>query len=194
MKFTYELGDALYINLTNRCTNNCSFCIRNAPEGVGYDLWLQKEPTAEDIIDEIKDPSRYKEIVFCGYGEPLVKLKEIIETAKHLKKLGTTPLRINTNGHGNLIWGRNIVPELMGLIDAVSISLNAKDSEQYQALCRSDYGEAAYQAVLDFACDSVGHFREVWLTVVDVISARDIELCRKKAEEIGARFRMRHYQ
>lgn len=189
---TYMLKDALYINLTNRCPNNCSFCIRNHPEGLGYNLWLQKEPSVEEIIEDIKGHENYSEVVFCGYGEPLIRFREVIEVAKYLKSRGVR-VRVNTNGQANLIWGRDIVPELHGLVDAISISLNAADRKEYARLCSPDYGEEAFDAVLEFAGACVQHIPEVWLTVVDIISAHEIEVCRVIADEIGAKFRVRHY-
>lgn len=189
---TYEINDALYINLTNRCTNNCYFCVRNHPESFPYDLWLDKEPGVPEILADLENPEQYSEVVFCGYGEPLERLMEVIEICRYIKKKGVRT-RVNTNGHANLIWGRNIVPELAGLVDSISISLNAKDSDAYMRLCRPEYGEAAYDAVLDFTRESIKHIPEVWLTVVDVISAHDIELCRSVAEKEGVQFKVRHY-
>lgn len=189
---TYEIKDALYINLTNRCANNCSFCVRNHPEGMGFDLWLSKEPSLEEILGDIKDPEKYYEVVFCGYGEPLERLREVIEICRHLKKKGVR-VRINTNGQANLLWKRNIVPELKGLVDAISISLNAKSAEDYVELCRPENGKEAYAAVLEFAKECIKYIPEVCLTVVDVISAHDIELCRSIVCSMGAQFRVRHY-
>jgi TatD family-associated radical SAM protein len=190
---TYEVNDALYINLTNRCANNCCFCIRNHPESFDFNLWLQKEPGLEEVFADIENPNIYSEVVFCGYGEPLERLREVIEICRYLKEKGVRT-RINTNGQANLIWKRNIVPELCGLVDSISISLNAKNAEDYMKLCRPDNGEAAYEAILDFAKESIKYIPEVWLTVVDVISAHDIEICRSIAEGMGARFRTRHYR
>lgn len=189
---TYEIKDALYINLTNRCANNCSFCVRNQNEGMGFDLWLPKEPSLEEIIGDIKNPESYSEVVFCGYGEPLERLREVVEICKHLKKKGVRT-RINTNGQANLIWKRNIVPELKGLVDSISISLNAKSAEDYVKLCRPESGKEAYTAVLEFAKECVKYIPEVFLTVVDVISAYDIELCKSIAYSMGAQFRVRHF-
>jgi TatD family-associated radical SAM protein len=189
---TYEIRDALYINLTNRCTNNCSFCIRKHPEGMGVDLWLRSEPPIEEILADLETPKAYSEVVFCGFGEPLERLKEVIEVCRYLKKKGAQ-VRINTNGQANLIWGRNIVPELAGLVDSISISLNAANAKDYVQICKPEHGEAAYSAVLEFAQECVKYIPEVCLTVVDVISARDIELCRSIACTMGAEFRVRHY-
>lgn len=188
--YTYKLGDSLYINLTNLCTNNCVFCIRNKQEGLGINLWLDREPSALDVINEISNPDSYKEIVFCGYGEPTMRLSQILQICRYLRDFNV-PIRLDTNGQGNLIWGKNIVQEFAGLIDTVSISLNAKDSEQYQKLCNPDAGEFAYPAILEFAEECKKHIPKVVFTVVDVVSAYDIELCRRIAEELGVGFRVR---
>ena len=189
--YTYQLGDSLYINLTNSCTNNCVFCIRKKAEGIGVDLWLDREPSGEDVVHDIKDPARYKEIVFCGYGEPTMRLPQLLQICKYLKE-HNVKIRLNTNGHGNLIWGRNIVPELAEYIDSVSISLNAKDAEQYNKLCAPENELRSYDAVIDFAKECKRCIPEVSMTVVDTLSAYDIELCRKIAQNIGTGFRVRH--
>ncbi len=192
---TYMLGNNLYINLTNRCPNRCSFCIRDHANGLGYDLWLEKEPTAAEVIQSIencKEP--FNAVVFCGYGEPILRLPEIITIAKYLKeKDPERKIRINTNGQADLIWGRNIAPDLTGLIDAVSISLNAADAQTYQAICQSAYGEKAYDAMLNFAAECVQVIPEVILSVVDTISEEEIARCAEIAGTIGTDFRIRHY-
>lgn len=189
--YTYQLQDSLYINLTNRCTNSCVFCIRKKPEGMGVDLWLDREPSSEDVINEIPNPNLYKEIVFCGYGEPTIRLPQLIQIGTYLQDY-KTKVRLNTNGHGSLIWGKNIVPELAGLIDSVSISLNAKDVEQYNKLCKPENKEQSYDAIVDFISECKIHIPEVWITVVDIISAYDIEVCREIAKKLGTNFRVRH--
>jgi len=192
-EIVYELGDSLYINLTNRCSNACSFCVRNNCDGVGgHNLWLEREPSAQEVIEAIGDPTQYREIVFCGYGEPMIKLDEIIEISKYVKKKGIKT-RINTNGQANLIHGCKTVGRLRGLIDTVSISLNASNAKQYQEICQSDYGEKAYEAVLEFARECVGVIPRVILTVVNILSEEEIQNCRKIAQEIGADFRVRDY-
>ncbi|NLO82590.1 MAG: radical SAM protein [Clostridiales bacterium] len=189
--YVYKLGNALYINLTNRCTNRCRFCVRNKCSGVGgYDLWLDREPTPQEVIDRIDAPSKYNEIVFCGYGEPMVKLDEIIAIARVLKEKGAR-IRINTNGQANLYHGKNVVPELEGLVDAISISLNAPTAEKYDQLCHSIYGAEAFDAVLDFARECVKIIPKVVFTVVDILPPEDMERCRRIAEQIGAEFRVR---
>ncbi len=189
--FVYKLGDALYINLTNQCTNACDFCIRIGSEGMAdYKLWLKEEPTAQQVIDQIGDARDYSEIVFCGFGEPTIKLEELKQIAKGVKSQGGK-VRINTNGHANLYHGRNVVPELAGLVDVMSISLNAPTAEEYQRICRSRYGLRAFDGMLDFARKCVGVIPEVILSVVDVLSLEDIEKCRLIAEEVGAKLRVR---
>ena len=146
MQIAYELDGALYLNLTNACPNRCTFCVRNFAPGVGgYDLWLGREPPAEQVLAAVGDPSRYREIVFCGYGEPTCRLDVSWQVARALKGRGV-PLRLNTNGLGNLINGRDILPDLAGLLDVVSVSLNAANAADYDRLCHSRYGEAAFPA------------------------------------------------
>jgi TatD family-associated radical SAM protein len=189
--YVYRLGNALYINLTNRCTNCCDFCIRNTHDGVGeYNLWLDNEPTAQEVLQQIGDPTQYSEVVFCGFGEPMIRLEELIEIAQEVKKKGGK-VRINTNGQANLYHGRNVVPLLKGLVDVISISLNAPTAEQYDAICHSCYGKEAFEGVLQFARECVKVIPTVVLSVVDVLSPDDIERCRTIAEDIGAQLKVR---
>ena len=135
--YTYELGDSLYINLTNRCNNTCAFCIKfknRLFEGL-HELWLDREPEAEEVIEKIGDHSKYKHIVFCGYGEPLIRLETLKKIAAFLKEKGCY-IRIDTDGLANLFHGRDVLPELKGLIDKINISLNAPDEKTYVKLCR----------------------------------------------------------
>ncbi len=196
MNIAYPFEGHLYINLTNRCTNKCKFCIRFTPSGVdGIDLWLEYEPTAEEIIEALKkaDYLSYDEIVFCGYGEPMYRQQAILEVAKFIKETSCAKIRINTNGHGNLIAGEDITPKLSGLVDVISISLNAKNAKEYNEICVSDYGEDGFWAMLDFAKRAKEYVPRVILSVVDTISKEDIEACRKIAEEVGVEYRIRAY-
>ena len=192
--YVYEFGDSLYLNITNRCPNNCEFCIRNIKDGVsGNDLWLLKEPTFQELADDIAlyDLSKYKEIVFCGFGEPMCNLSMISQIAPYLKKKGCK-IRINTNGLGNLINKRDDVAKLIApYIDAVSISLNASDADTYQEICRSKYGKDAFYAMLKFAKDCVDAGIDTTMSVVDFIGEEEIEACRKLAVEAGAHFKVR---
>lgn len=188
---TYTLGQKLYLNVTNRCTNNCLFCIRHTPGGIGYNLWLEREPSVEEVIRAIKDPLAYREVVFCGYGEPLMRLELVREVASWLKKRGAA-VRINTNGQANLLYGQNIVPALKGLVDAMSISLNAHAEDVYRKVCRPVFGEKAYGAVLEFARACVGEIPKVVLTAVEWPEV-DMQKCREIAHGLGAEFRPRHF-
>jgi len=156
-------------------------------------LWLEREPTVEEIINDLakRDLTKYDEIVFCGFGEPMMRYDDVFAIAGWLKN-GVPPpiIRVNTNGHGNLIAGRDITPELAGKIDIVSISLNAKSAAEYDKVCKSSFGEAAYDSMLEFAKLALNHARVI-LTVVDDMNPADIEACRKITEEIGTEFRIR---
>lgn len=191
----YELGDSLYVNVTNRCTNCCTFCIRDHSGVGGYDLWLKQEPTLEEMIQELDavDLKQYQEVVFCGYGEPLMRLDEVVALAAEMKKRADIPVRVNTNGHANLILGRDVTPQLKG-IDTLSISLNARDEAQYNEICQPSV-EGAYEAVKEFARLSKKHVKHVVLSVVDtIISDVDIAVCQEIAAEIGVPLRVRHYE
>lgn len=191
----YKLGESLYLNITNRCTNDCDFCIRKNGPGVGgYNLWLEKEPTTKEIIEAIGDPTGYKEVVFCGYGEPLMRLQVVIDVAKHLKKTyPNIPIRINTNGQANMIYGEDITLQLEGLIDVISISLNAENAEKYNDLCHPEYGEDAFYSILEFARKAKNHIPRVVLSVVDVPGI-DMQKCAELAEKLGVEFRVRSYE
>lgn len=194
MTILYVLENTLYINLTNRCTNRCTFCVRDKDCGIGdYNLWLEREPEATEITECLKqeDLSRYDEIVFCGYGEPMMRLDTLLAVASYLKKACSIPLRINTNGQANLIYKEDITPKLKGLIDTVSISLNAKNAQEYDALCKSVYGQAAFASLCDFAkkCADLGI--HTVMSVVDVLPQGDIVQCKTVAEQNGAQLRVR---
>ena len=191
--YAYDYGDNLYVNLTNRCPNSCVFCIRNDHEGIGgHKLWLQKEPTAQEVIDQMEDLSRYHEVVFCGFGEPMERLDVLLEVAAYVKSKGK-PVRIDTCGLANLIHGADITPKLRGLVDTVSISLNTTDAQKYDALCRSRYGEAAYDALLDFAKKAKEHVPDVVFTVVDSIGGEEIQKAKHIAQSCGVRLRVRTF-
>jgi len=189
----YKIGESLYLNITNRCLNHCDFCIRYKSRifNKQYPLWLEKEPSVDEILNEIGDPKKYKEIVFCGYGEPLIRLETVKKVAKALKKQGTI-IRVDTNGQANLFHGKNILPELKGLVDNISISLNARNSEKYLSICHSIYNEKAYPAVLEFIKQAKKYISQVTATVVDLPDA-DKQACKKIAEDLGVEFRVRPY-
>lgn len=192
MVIAYRVNDGLYLNITNRCTNRCLFCIRNTDQGVGYNLWLEREPTVAEIVEAIGDPSKYTEVVFCGYGEPLLRGDVVIEVARWLKAHRAKEIRINTNGLADLFLDYDIVPLMEGLIDTISVSLNAHNAEEYQKVSQSCYGERAYEALLDFAKRCRKVIPTVVLSVVDYPGV-DVDKARAVATALGVQFRNRHY-
>ncbi len=191
-RITYTLRDSLYINLTLRCDADCVFCDRKGDAIIkGHNLRIAREPTAQEVITEIGSPQQYDEIVFCGYGEPTIRLDAVKEIARWVKLHGGKT-RLNTDGHGSIINKRNIVPELVGMIDAVSISLNSTDPQQYGALMRIE-GERHFAAMVDFAKECVRLLPKVMMTVVDLEEVDKSEARRFVEEEIGATFQTRPY-
>jgi TatD DNase family protein len=191
-RFTYPLKDSLYINLTNRCNADCVFCDRKGDAVVkGHNLKIEREPSAEEVIGEIGDPRRYKEIVFCGYGEPTIRLDALKQVARWVKDNGGST-RLNTDGHGSIINKRNIVPELAGLIDAVSISLNSTDPQQYGALMRLD-GARFFPAMIEFAREAAKVLPRVVMTIVDLDEVDEQRARAFVEKEVGAIFAKRPY-
>jgi TatD DNase family protein len=192
-KIAYKIRNSLYLNITNRCSNACGFCAKFSDFTVkGHWLQLDHEPDAAEVKQAIGDPTGYDEVVFCGYGEPLLRLDLVKEIAAWLKERDVR-VRVNTDGQAGLVFGRDILPELAGLVDAVSVSLNAPDAETYQQLCRSRFGHKGYQAVKDFIREARNFIPSVTASAVTV-PGLDIEACRKVAEkELGVRFLKRLY-
>lgn len=195
MSIVYDYFGGLYINLTNKCPCRCEFCVRNDVEGLGSaeSLFLEKEPTVPEVIEELEtwDVSQYEEVVFCGYGEPTERLPELLEIAAYMKKNHRKSIRINTIGLADLIWGQETASKLEGLIDTVSVSMNEADAEKFNALCHPRFGLKSYDAMLQYIEDVKKYVPNVAVSVVGCISDESIELCRKKAEELGVRFRVR---
>ena len=189
----YPIRGSLYINITNRCTDDCVFCVRNATDYVmGHNLRLEEEPTAKEAIDAVGDPKRYDEIVFCGYGEPTLRLDCVIEVAKALKAKGAK-IRLTTNGHGNLIHKRSIVGDLVGLIDRVSVSLNATSSETYNRICRPSFGPRTFDEIKKFIIECREKLPEVEVTCVEMEGV-DIKECERLVTgELKVKFRTRRY-
>lgn len=189
----YRIRNSLYLNITNRCNMACTFCPKHTDfEVKGYYLKLPKEPSVEEVFLAMGQPEQYDEIVFCGYGEPTVRLEVLKVIAKRMKEIGVKRIRLNTDGLANLLYGRNVLPELEGLIDAVSVSLNAPDAHKHNEVCPSKFGEDAYEAVLDFVMEAKKHIPEVTVSVV-ALPGLDLEACRKKADELGVQLRVREY-
>ena len=203
MTIIYPEYSGLYINLTNRCPCNCTFCIRQGDQNE-FDnvstLWLEREPSAREVIDAIKAESReerfknYREFVFCGYGEPTEALDILLEIAAWLKENFDLPVRINTNGLGDLINKKKIAPLLKGKIDTVSISLNSSDPQIYEKTVRPVYKEKAFPALLEFAKEAALYVPKVILSTVDTtITHQDEEECRKICDSLGVTYRIRKY-
>ena len=198
---SYEYEGSLYVNLTNRCDCACVFCLRhNGHKGSIYadDLWLDHEPTRQEALEDLlaRDLPKYSELVFCGFGEPAYRMDDILWLVDRLKEAapGLPPVRINTNGHADLILGRDVTPELKGRINALSISLNGSTCEEYVAVTRPRDGERAWEAMLDFTRRAVRYVPTVMMTVVDKDkSPRELEACRALCESLGARLRVRAY-
>ena len=193
-KVAYTIRDSVYLNVTSQCTNACTFCQRTInPVVKGHDLRLERDPTPEEMLQalELESWRTSEEVVFCGYGEPTMRLPEILETAARVRESSpAVRIRLNTNGLGNLFHQRNIVKELAGAVDTVSISLNAQDAATFEGVCRPSLGPDPYRSLLDFSRKCVEANLDVILTVVrhpDV----DVEACRKIAKDMGARFRVR---
>lgn len=199
MTIFYRVHDNLYVNLTNKCPCACTFCLRQTKDHMEDSdlLWLEHAPSLEEVMEAMKqvDFSNYREVVFCGFGEPTEALDVLIETARYIKKHYENPIRINTNGLGNLVNGRDILPELAGLVDTVSISLNTPDRDEYHRLVRSKFGEISFDAMLDFARESTKYIPNVVMTTVDTtISHEEEKKCQAICEEIGARYRIRPWE
>lgn len=199
MTIFYRVHDNLYVNLTNKCPCSCTFCLRQTRDHMENSdaLWLDHTPALAEVMDAMKkvDFTRYQEVVFCGFGEPTEALEVLKETARYIREHYKNPIRINTNGLGNLINGRDILPELAGLVDAVSISLNTPDKEEYHRLVRSRFGEKSFDAMLDFARESRKYIPRVVMTTVDTtISHEEEEQCRKICESVGAEYRIREWE
>ena len=192
--YVYELGESLYLNNTNRCPNNCEFCLRKFKDGVnGSKLWLLKEPTFEELKEDISlyPLLKYDEVVFCGFGEPTCNLSVMSQIGPYLKAKGCK-IRLNTNGLGNLINGRTDVAKLIApYIDFVSISLNASTAEGYDEICRSKFGKDAFYAMLDFAKDCVNEGIDTTMSVVDFIGEEEIAACAEVVKATGAKFKVR---
>ncbi len=191
-KVAYPIRDSLYLNITNRCTNRCTFCTRDISNYVkGHDLKLEREPVTDEIIADMGDISPYKEIVFCGFGEPTLRIDTVKRVSAYIKEKGKK-VRLVTNGEGDLISARPIAAELKGLVDVVSVSLNAPDAKAYDRMCRSVFGEQAFGAIRSFMkkCREQGIVVEI--TCLDLIGEEGVSQCRRAAEELGANFRLRH--
>jgi TatD family-associated radical SAM protein len=190
---SYEAFGNLYLNITNRCSAGCIFCIRRFTDGVyGYNLRLSREPSEEEIIAELEtlDLTKYKEVVFTGFGEPTCRFDTLLFLIKWLHQRGIH-VRLDTNGHAALMYpGRDVVTELKAAgLESVSVSLNAESEEVYNRLCRPNF-EGAYRSLLEFTEGALKAGLQTRMTVV-LQSEIDIDECQKIATELGASFKVR---
>lgn len=210
MEYTYRYGDPerLYLNVTNRCTNRCSFCVRYFRAGLGGAiLWGNEQPDIPMLRESVQSRGGiglFREFVWCGFGEPTFRLDLMMEAAPWLRSRGAR-IRLNTNGHARLIHGRDAIPDLSEAVDDVSISLNAPNLRRYLELCRPepesvsvDSGpalcpESFWEAVLDFLSRAPAHFKSVQASVVgSALTEEEIDCCKDLAQSLGvAAFRIR---
>ncbi len=197
MCITYKVSNALYVNVTNACTNSCDFCIRNNGDGAygSESLWLLYEPSVDEILSSIFSHtlSDFSELVFCGYGEPTCRLDAICEVARRVKAKSDIKIRVNTNGQANLIAKRDTAPDF-SVFDSVSISLNASNSEKYESICHPVYKNKTFPAILEFARNVKNYVQNVQFSIVDDgLSEKEITECRLIAEKTGVPLRIREY-
>ncbi len=195
--YAYVLDGNLYINLTNKCSNGCDFCVRNERASYyGNYLWLRHgDPTPEKVIAAVNgmgDLSRFKEVVFCGFGEPTYRVEEMTALCDYFHSKGLAT-RLNTNGQGNLINKRDIVPELKNKIDLVNVSLNASCAEKYQKICRSQFGESGFDAMIEFAKLCKRNGVNCRFSIVDCIGEEEVEACKRLAESARVPLYIRKY-
>ncbi len=195
--YVYVLDGNLYINLTNKCSNACDFCVRNERDSYyGNYLWLRHgDPTAEKVIaaaNGMGDLTRFKEAVFCGFGEPTYKVAEILALCDYFHEKGLKT-RLNTNGQGNLINKRDITPDLKGKIDFVNVSLNASCVEKYQPVCRSQFGEAGFAGLIEFAKLCRRNGVACRFSIVDCIGEEEVEACKRLAQSVNIPLYVRDY-
>ncbi|MEF2640050.1 MAG: TIGR04100 family radical SAM protein [Lachnospiraceae bacterium] len=199
MTILYEVHDNLYVNLTNQCSCACTFCLRQTRDHMENSgvLWLDREPTAEEVKQEFAkfDMNKYKEVVFCGFGEPTMRLDVLLEVAEFVKKTYDKPTRINTNGLADLVYGEPVAPRLKGLIDTVSISLNTPNKERYYELTRNRFGLEAFDAMLAFASDCTKYVPHVVMTTVSTTLTKEEEdECAAICKKLGVTYRIRPWE
>lgn len=199
MTILYELYDNLYVNLTNRCPCACTFCLRQAKDEMGHSgsLWLEREPSVEEVKKEFEKfhMDKYKEVVFCGFGEPTERLEELLEIADFVKEKFALPIRVNTSGLSDLIHNKDTAPLFRGHVDIVSISLNTPDPEEYCRLTRNRFGEGSFDALLRFAENVKKYVSQVVLTTVKTtITEEQEEQCRELCGRLGVSYRIRPWE
>jgi TatD DNase family protein len=190
--FGYTLRGNRYLNVTNRCSLRCTFCPKFNDNWTvqDYALRLTREPTVDEMVEAVDNPPQYREVVFCGLGEPTLRLYDVLEAATRLRKLGARWIRINTDGLANLVHQRDVTPDLEKIIDSVSVSLNAQDAATYERHCRP-MEPGSYEAMLDFVRRVREFVPDVSVSAIDGLEGVDIEACAALAARLGVRFRRR---
>jgi TatD family-associated radical SAM protein len=190
-QLSYQIGDRLYLNITDRCTLECRFCpkTQNRPKVRGYDLTLSHRPTAEQLIASVGDPARYAEVVFCGFGEPTLRLRVLLEVARWIKDHGGR-VRVNTDGLANLVHKDDTLPLLGECVDAISVSMNAQNAAVYEEHCQPAL-PGSYEKMLDFLRAAPRHIPEVTATAIRGLPGVDIVACERLAKRLGVAFRAR---
>lgn len=192
----YTYKNQVYANITNKCDCSCTFCIRSHEDSVGDadTLWHKTDPSLDDITAAMDafDFTGYKELVYCGYGEPTCALTNLLESARYAKDCFGVSVRINTNGLANLYHKKDIVPMLAEVTDSISISLNAPESEKYNQVTRPSFPDA-FDALLDFTRKCQKAIKTVKLSIVDVLPEDEIKACQQLADSLDVGLRIRHF-
>lgn len=199
MVILYEVHENLYVNMTNRCPCACTFCLRQTMDEMNHSgrLWLEREPAVEEIIAEFDnfDMSKYKELVFCGFGEPTERLPDLLKVAAYVKDTFRLPIRVNTNGLSDLIWEKDTSPLYEGLVDAMSISLNTPDREEYLKLTRNKFGIRSHDAMLLFTKNVSRYVPNIVLTTVaTTITEEEEQQCREICDDLGVTYCIRPFE
>ena len=193
----YTYKDNVYLNITNKCPCACTFCIRSQKNAIGSadNLWLEHNPDFDEVKNAIDnfDFTGYNEVIFCGYGEPTNAFDLLIKVAQYIRNKMNIKIRVNTNGLGSLINERDISQELCQNVDAVSISLNCSNEEEYNKVVRPKFGIKSYSAMLDFAKRCKKYTDDVMLSVVDVIGEQEVAKCQSIADDLGIKLRVRKF-
>ncbi|MEJ2611771.1 MAG: TatD family nuclease-associated radical SAM protein [Candidatus Thiodiazotropha sp.] len=190
-QISYQIENNLYLSITDRCTLECAFCPKTQGnmEVKGYDLSFTHRPTAEEVITSIDNPNKYDEIVFCGYGEPTLRLNVLLQVARYIKQQGGY-VRVNTDGLANLVHKQDVLPELGECVDAISVSLNAQNSDVYEQHCQPNL-PGSYEAMLDFLSLAPNYIPDVTATAIDGLEGVDIPACEAIAKQLKVKFRRR---
>ena len=195
MTLLYPIENSLYVNITNLCCCKCVFCVRDITDSVGGSdsLWLDHEPTIDELKAELEkfNLDEYEEVVFCGYGEPLMRINEVVEFANYIKTKKNIKIRVNTNGLADLIHKKKTAVLLKDAIDAVSISLNAPNEEVYLEVAKPAFGIKSFDAMLSFAKDCKTCIKEVCFSVVDEITDEEIRQSQELADSLDRPLRVR---